>query len=98
MRYFRFDVKEERMKIQNQDKLAALREIYETIASKFRSSYHPNMNLIIDERISPFKCWKKLKKREQEKHVLPREGLLKKCVGSVEEKGTGKYLKREGVV
>ena len=33
-------------------------------------------------------------KREEEKHVLTREGLLKKCVKSVQE-GTGKYFKRK---
>lgn len=55
MRYLRFDDKRERDQKLKNDKLAAVREIYELVVEKFKSSYNPSQNLTVDERISPFK-------------------------------------------
>ena len=37
------------------DKLAAVRDMYEMVVGKFRTSYLPSSSITVDERISPFK-------------------------------------------
>lgn len=54
-RFMRFDDKSTRTDRLATDKLAAIREIYEIIVKQFKSSYQPNANLTVDERISPFR-------------------------------------------
>ena len=55
MKYLRFDDKREREEKLKVDKIASIREMYELIVERFKSSYHPSACLTIDERISPFK-------------------------------------------
>lgn len=55
MRFLRFDNKDNREERGKEDKLAAIRELYELVVDRFKSSYNPSATLTIDERISPFK-------------------------------------------
>lgn len=55
MRHLRFDNTETRGDRVKTDKLAAIRDMYEIIVDKFRTSYTPGVHVTIDERISPFK-------------------------------------------
>ena len=55
MTFLRFDDKNTREERKKEDKLSAVRELYELVVHKFKSNYYPAANLTIDERISPFK-------------------------------------------
>lgn len=55
MKHLRFDDKELRQAKMETDRIAAVREMYEIVVEKFKSSYKPSGCLTVDERISAFK-------------------------------------------
>ena len=55
LRHLRFDDRQTRSERRQNDKLAAIREVWETFVGRLRSSYNPGPSCTVDEMLTPFR-------------------------------------------